>query len=65
MTSQILKDLPKIRQEILNRLENAGTTVLLEDTVRRPIISPMITMPAGGKLCVAFLHGSSSSSSRW
>ena len=65
MTSQILKDLPKIRQEILNRLENAGTTVLLEDTVRRPIISPMVTMPAGGKLCVAFLHGSSSSTSRW
>ena len=65
MTSQILKELPKIRQEILNRLENAGTTVLLEDTVRRPIIFPMVTMPAGGKLCVAFLHGSSPSTSRW
>ena len=65
MTSEILKDLPKIRQEILNRLENAGTTVVLEDAVKRPIISPMVSMPAGGKLCVAFLHGGSSSTSRW
>ena len=65
MTSEILKDLPKIRQEILNRLENAGTTVVLDDAVKRPIISPMVSMPAGGKLCVAFLHGGSSSTSRW
>ena len=65
MTSEIMRELPKIRQEILNRLENAGVTVLLDDTVKRPLISPLVSMPTGGKLCVAFLHGSSSAVSRW
>lgn len=65
MTSQIMRELPKIRQEILNRLENAGVTVVLDDTVKRPLISPMVSMPTGGKLCVAFLHGGSSATSRW
>lgn len=65
MTSEIMRELPKIRQEILNRLENAGVTVLLDDTVKRPLISPMVSMPTGRKLCVAFLHGSSSAVSRW
>ena len=64
-TSQIIRELPKIRQEILNRLENAGVTVLLDDDVKRPLISPMVSLPTGGKLCVAFLHGSSAAASRW
>lgn len=65
MTSEILRELPKIRKEILNRLENAGVTVLLDDAVKRPLISPMASVPAAGKLCVAFLHGGSPSVSQW
>lgn len=61
MSSQIAQELPKIRQEIRNRQENAGTTVLVEDEVKRPLF----TFSTGGKVTAAFIHNGSSATSRW
>lgn len=62
-TFEIMKELPRIRPEIMNRLENAGTTLMLDDDVKKPLIPSIL--PSGGKLTVAFLHGSSASKSKW
>ena len=43
----------KIRPELINRLENAGTALLLEDEVRKPLF--FFTAPS--KVCAAFVHG--------
>ena len=59
--SQIAEELDKIDQEVRNRIERAGITLLVEDEVKAPLIS----LPSTGKLCAAFIHGGSASSSRW
>lgn len=61
LSSEIAAELPKIRQEILNRLENAGATLLLEDTVKKPRFS----FSASGKICAAFIHGGAAATSQW
>ena len=61
MPGEIGKDLPRIRTEILNRLENAGATILLDDEVKKPLF----TIPTAGRLCAAFVHSGSSATSKW
>ena len=60
-TAQIEKELPNIKSEVLNRLENAGVALLLDDTANRPLF----TLPTAGKLCAAFIHTSTAAASRW
>lgn len=61
LSSEIGKELVKIRPEILNRLENAGATLVLEDAVKKPLFSFSTT----GKICAAFIHGGSAATSKW
>ena len=62
LSTQIARELPKIRQEVLNRLEHAGVTLMLDDTVKKPLFSfPTIAE----RLCAAFIHAGSSDTSRW
>ena len=60
-SSQISKELPMIRQEVLNRLNHAGAALMMEDMVRKPIFSLSLT----DRLCVAFIHAGSSDTSTW
>lgn len=60
-SAQISRELPMIRQEVLNRLNNAGATLMLEDMVKKPLF----TLPTADRLCVAFIHAGSSESSLW
>ena len=61
LSTQIAKELPMIRQEVLNRLENAGVTLMLEDEVKKPLF----TLPIAERLCAAFIHAGSSETSKW
>ena len=61
LSTQIAKELPMIRQEVRNRLENAGVTLMLEDTVKKPLF----TFPVTERLCAAFIHAGSSETSKW
>ena len=58
---QIAKELPMIKQEVLNRLNHAGATLMLEDIVKKPLFS----LPITDRLCVAFIHAGSSENSTW
>ena len=60
-SADIVKELPNIKPEVLNRLENAGVALLLDDTIKRPLFA----LPTAGKLCAAFIHAGSASASRW
>ena len=62
LSTQIARELPMIRQEVLNRLENAGTTLMLEDVAVR---KPLFTFPITERLCAAFIHSGSSETSKW
>lgn len=62
LSTQIARELPMIRQEVRNRLENAGVTLMLEDTVKKPLFP---FHPIGERLCAAFIHAGSSDTSRW
>ena len=61
MPSQICEELSRIRPEIQNRLENAGTALLLEDDVKKPRFS----FYTPGRVCAAFIHDSSAAASKW
>lgn len=61
MPARIAQELEKIRPELINRLENAGTALLLEDEVRKPLF--FFTAPS--KVCAAFVHGGCAASSKW
>ena len=52
LSSQILRELPKIDSEIRNRLDNAGVTLMLDDQGKRSLFA----FPSTGKLCAAFVH---------
>lgn len=61
LSTQIAKELPMIRQEVRNRLENAGVALMLDDVVKKPLF----TLPVTERLCAAFIHAGSSETSRW
>lgn len=61
LSTQIAKELPMIRQEVLNRLENAGVALMLDDVVKKPLF----TLPMAERLCAAFIHAGSSDTSKW
>lgn len=61
MPSQICEELSRIRPEVQNRLENAGTALLLEDDVKKPRFS----FYTPGRVCAAFIHDSSAAASKW
>lgn len=62
-TFEIMKELPRIKPEIYNRLENAGTTLMLDDDVKKPLLPTLLSV--NSKVRVAFIHGSSASRSKW
>lgn len=61
LSTQIARELPMIRQEVRNRLENAGVALMLDDVVKKPLF----TLPVTERLCAAFIHAGSSETSRW
>lgn len=61
LSTQIAKELPMIRQEVRNRLENAGVALMLDDVARKPLF----TFPMTQRLCAAFIHAGSSDTSKW
>ncbi|WP_297200696.1 BMP family ABC transporter substrate-binding protein [uncultured Flavonifractor sp.] len=61
LSTQIAKELPMIRQEVLNRLENAGVALMLDDVVKKPLF----TFPITEQLHAAFIHAGSSETSKW
>ena len=61
LSSQILRELPKIDSEIRNRLDNAGVTLMLDDQGKRSLFA----FPSTGKLCAAFVHSDFTTASKW
>ena len=63
LSTQILRELPRIEGEIRNRLDQADATLLLDDT-ETPKRS-LFSFSGTGKLCAAFVHSGFTAASKW